>query len=282
MFKNAKMIAFGGAALVLVSASQAQVVLRAMSDNRSGNASAFANAPSGDPRETGYNVDPGENEFEPFDFLLNESDTRQGCSGTSASGRIDHQSDFINIDSQQRCRGFRAATTSSSQATVTACGAGNTTFGNFGDNINVVMRIENAPAAGTPIRIRARATAAGGATTQLRIVRPNGTNLLNLTSGSVNQTVNLPNGDYTLTCSSANGMSSRSSVGATSRSADYSFGFWKECTGDLDGSGQINLEDLTILLASFGADNGGDVNGDGQTTLADLTIVLSNFGGTCS
>lgn len=282
MLKTAKMIALSGAAFVLVGASQAQVVLRAMADNRSGNASAFANAPSGDPRESGYNVDPGENEFEPFDFLLNESDARQGCAGTNANGTVDHQSDFISIDGQQRCRGFRAATDASSRATVTACGAGNATFGSFGDNINVVIRIENAPANGTPIRVRAHAAASGGATVQVRIVRPNGTNLLNMSSGNVNQPVNLPNGDYTISCSTANGMSSRSTVGTSSRAAEYSIGFWKECTGDLDGSGQINLEDLAILLASFGEDNGGDVNGDGQTTLQDLAIVMGNFGGSCS
>lgn len=281
MFKTAKMIALTGAAFVLVASSQAQVVLRAMADNRSGNASAFANAPSGDPRESGYNVDPGENEYEPFDFLLNETDARQGCAGTNANGTIDHQSDFINIDGQQRCRGFRAFTDASSRSTVTACGAGNTTFGNFGDNINVVVRIENAPPAGVPIRVRANMATTGGATGQLRILRPNGTTLMNVTDGSVNQAVNLPNGDYTLTCSTANGMSSRSTVGTTSKSAEYSFGFWKECAGDLDGSGQVNLEDLAVLLASFGGDNGGDLNNDGQTTLQDLAIVLSNFGGSC-
>ena len=112
-------------------------------------------------------------------------------------------------------------------------------------------------------------------------MRPNGTTLLNLASNSVNQTVSLPNGDYTLTCSTTSGMSSRSTVGTTSKSVDFSLGFWKECAGDLDGSGQINLEDLAILLASFGENNGGDVNNDGQTTLNDLAIVLSNFGGTC-
>jgi hypothetical protein len=281
MFKTAKMIGLIGASYILVSASQGQAVLRAMADNRSGNASAFANAPSGDPRESGYNVDPGENEYEPFDFILNESDTRQGCSGTNANGTVDHQSDFINIDGQQRCRGFRAFTDASSRTTVNSCGAGNTTFGNFGDNINVVMRIESAPPAGVPIRVRGRIATTGGATGQLRIVRPNGTHLLNLSNGSVNQVVNLPNGDYTLMCSTANGMSSRSTIGTSSKSAEYSFGFWKECAGDIDGSGQINLEDLALVLASFGTDNGGDVNGDGQTTLADLAIVLGNFGDTC-
>jgi hypothetical protein len=281
MFKTAKTIALTGVTFVLASASQAQVVLRAMADNRSGDASAFANAPSGDPRESGYNVVPGENEFEPFDVLLNESDARQGCAATNSNGTVDHQSEFINIDSQQRCRGFSASTDASSRATVTACGAGNTTFGNFENNINVVIRIENAPAAGTPIRVRAHIATAGGATGQLRIVRPNGTNLLNVTSGSVNQPVNLPNGDYTLLCSTASGMSSRSTVGTTSKSAEFSLGFWKECAGDLDGNGQVNLEDLATLLASFGQDNGGDLNGDGLTSLQDLAIVLGHFGGSC-
>ena len=93
-----------GASLSLAAASQAQVVVRGMSDNRSGMVSAFANAPNGDPVQSGFNVDPGQNDFTPFDFLLTETDTRQQCSGTQATATVDHHSRFINIDSQMRCR----------------------------------------------------------------------------------------------------------------------------------------------------------------------------------
>ncbi len=43
---------------------------------------------------------------------------------------------------------------------------------------------------------------------------------------------------------------------------------------DLNGDGVVDLTDLSILLASFGADAGGDIDGDGATTLADLALLL--------
>gem|GEM_PF-3466018 len=65
----------------------------------------------------------------------------------------------------------------------------------------------------------------------------------------------------------------------------FSFGFYTSepttCLGDLSGDGDIDLEDLAILLASFGNDAGGDLTGDGNTGLEDLAILLSVFGTTC-
>ncbi|MFN0137654.1 MAG: hypothetical protein ACKVS9_16235 [Phycisphaerae bacterium] len=57
------------------------------------------------------------------------------------------------------------------------------------------------------------------------------------------------------------------------------------CIGDLDGSGDVGLSDLAILLANFG--NGGaspdvgDLNGDAQVNLTDLATLLARFGLTC-
>jgi hypothetical protein len=52
--------------------------------------------------------------------------------------------------------------------------------------------------------------------------------------------------------------------------------------GDLDGDGDIDLDDLTLLLQNFAGDGvpapGGDVDGDGDTDLDDLTLLLQNFG----
>lgn len=55
--------------------------------------------------------------------------------------------------------------------------------------------------------------------------------------------------------------------------------------GDLDGSGSVGLQDLSILLSSFGACDGeanfapaADINGDGCVGLQDLATLLSNFG----
>lgn len=49
--------------------------------------------------------------------------------------------------------------------------------------------------------------------------------------------------------------------------------------GDANGDGQVNLQDLNILLSQFGLEStGGDLNGDGMVNLQDLNILLSNFG----
>lgn len=54
---------------------------------------------------------------------------------------------------------------------------------------------------------------------------------------------------------------------------------------DLNGDGLVNLNDLTLLLAAFGACTGGptfnalaDLDGDGCIGLTDLTIFLADFG----
>jgi len=48
----------------------------------------------------------------------------------------------------------------------------------------------------------------------------------------------------------------------------------QDMRADLDGSGRVDLDDLTLLLASFGSGIGGDVDGDGDTDLNDLTALL--------
>lgn len=50
---------------------------------------------------------------------------------------------------------------------------------------------------------------------------------------------------------------------------------------DLDGDQFVGLNDLTLLLSSFGIDAGGDVDCDDDTDLDDLTFLLSRFG-TCA
>lgn len=278
------MRSFAAIAVVTLSGSSVfgQATLRGMADNRSGNISAFANAPSGDPRESGYNVNPGENDYDPFDFLLNETDVRSGCGATKAQSTLDHFSEFININGQGQCRGFTASSAATGTVTVTSCGAGQTSSAGIGDNINVVIRIENAPPAGVPIRVKGKASASGGATTNVKIIRPSGTNLLNMNSGSVNTVVTLANGDYTISTGISNGFTSRSTVGTTSKNASYSVGFWKECAGDLDGDGLVGPDDLSTLLAAYGVNNDGDIDRDGVTGISDLSTLLSRYGTTCT
>ena len=62
-------------------------------------------------------------------------------------------------------------------------------------------------------------------------------------------------------------------------------GFWAipdGCIGDLNGDGQVNLDDLQLLLFYFGsAGPEGDVDGDNDADLDDLQLMLFYFGTVC-
>lgn len=51
--------------------------------------------------------------------------------------------------------------------------------------------------------------------------------------------------------------------------------------GDLDQDGDVDLADLSTLLAAYGRGPAGDLNGDGVTDLSDLAIMLSQYGLFC-
>jgi hypothetical protein len=60
------------------------------------------------------------------------------------------------------------------------------------------------------------------------------------------------------------------------------------CLGDIDGSGSVDLADLSDMLASFGLcvpfqgfNEGADLNGNGCVDLPDLATLLANFGTSC-
>jgi len=58
------------------------------------------------------------------------------------------------------------------------------------------------------------------------------------------------------------------------------------CAGDVDVDGDIDVDDLTTLLSSFGTPSAatrrtGDLDGDGDVDLSDLTVLLAYFGTTC-
>jgi hypothetical protein len=53
-----------------------------------------------------------------------------------------------------------------------------------------------------------------------------------------------------------------------------------ECSGDVDGNGRVDVDDIVDVIASWGAtgDSPADVNNDGIVGAADLTIVLQGYG----
>jgi len=56
------------------------------------------------------------------------------------------------------------------------------------------------------------------------------------------------------------------------------------CPGDVDGDGDVDLQDLATLLANFGSSGGtfpGDLDGDGDVDLQDLATLLAAFGQPC-
>lgn len=54
------------------------------------------------------------------------------------------------------------------------------------------------------------------------------------------------------------------------------------CPEDLSGDGEVDLTDLSMLLAVFGQNDGGDIDGDGQTSLVDAALLLAVFGQSCN
>ncbi len=58
------------------------------------------------------------------------------------------------------------------------------------------------------------------------------------------------------------------------------------CPGDLDGDDDVDLSDLSMLLANYGTTSGaayedGDLDGDGDVDLSDLSALLAVYGTTC-
>jgi hypothetical protein len=82
--------------------------------------------------------------------------------------------------------------------------------------------------------------------------------------------------------------SSSSGLGATPSPLDptgSSFTIATTSPGDADSDGEVDVNDLSIVLANFGKTSGmwwatGDFTGDGTVDINDLTEVLANFGTT--
>ena len=52
-----------------------------------------------------------------------------------------------------------------------------------------------------------------------------------------------------------------------------------QCEGDVDGNGEVNVNDILNVIAVFGTDDpSGDANGDGQVDISDILLVISHWG----
>jgi|GEM_PF-3200792 len=51
-----------------------------------------------------------------------------------------------------------------------------------------------------------------------------------------------------------------------------------ECPADLDGSGQVDVNDLLDMLAAYGTDDQGDCDGDADTDVNDLLVLIEAWG----
>ena len=87
-------------------------------------------------------------------------------------------------------------------------------------------------------------------------------------------------GDVYQYCSPGPGFDVPSGLGAPSDVSLFSSsGGGSGKTGDLNGDGKVNIQDLALLLINFGKTTAtGDLNNDGKVTIQDLALLLINFG----
>jgi hypothetical protein len=50
------------------------------------------------------------------------------------------------------------------------------------------------------------------------------------------------------------------------------------CDGDVNDSGAVDVDDLLLILSSWGGTGGGDADGDGDVDVDDLLMAIANFG----
>jgi len=76
---------------------------------------------------------------------------------------------------------------------------------------------------------------------------------------------------YTLTCAGAGG--------SANNAASVIVNPVSGKTGDINGDGQVNIFDLSILLTNYGGTTAScDLNHDGAVNILDLSILLTNYG----
>lgn len=177
---------------LVVAAANAQT-LRPEADNRSGSTSAFVGgAGNPDPVDSGYNIDPSEN-FRVINFSYPANDSG---GGNAAAANLVTQSNWTDYTASNN---RFSAIVFDSNAIASVTRASNVTIrASASDNINMGFRIEGLPAGQTvAMHVVASITTTGGGTGNIRLVSPSNTNIMSISSGSINQVFLLSaNGSY--------------------------------------------------------------------------------------
>ncbi|MCH2135450.1 MAG: hypothetical protein MK101_02585 [Phycisphaerales bacterium] len=51
-----------------------------------------------------------------------------------------------------------------------------------------------------------------------------------------------------------------------------------DCPGDVDGNGQVDVDDILVIISNWDSSGEGDANGDGTVDVNDLLMVIGNYG----
>lgn len=264
--------------LAAASGALGQVRLVAITDNRAGNQSVLA-APGGDARESGYSVNPGENDYDPINFDMTETDQNGSC-GTAMS-RIDHHSSFPGINqSTQATRAFVSNSATSASVQV-SCGGGPQIRASYSENTSVSLRVEGLGGGQTlPLRFVGARAVGGGAAARVRLFA-NGSVLYDTNSNaSINTVFNAVNGQYRVQIENAATLV-RSTVGATSATSSFQAGLTR-CVADVNLDGELNVGDFLSYLDLYSAGGpAADYNRDGAVNVQDLLAFMSAYSVGC-
>lgn len=267
MFRTTIRTALALTALSLAATANAQT-MRASCDNRQG--TTFADVvDSSDPTQSGYNIDPSMlyQAFNSFSYPVN-----QNVGSNLSSANLTLNSRFLGANPGNRMTGFISEVTGAASAT-----RSNTNTQARSQNIIAVCFDLSGASVTAPSlwRFVGSVNLSAGTTGFSRFVAPNGTNLFNLTTGSVNRVVRLTtNGQYQLNAQYDTSMISQSTNGTTTRNAAVKGSL--VCIADFNASGTITSQDIFDFLAAwFGGDLSADSNLSGSDTVQDIFDFLN-------
>lgn len=253
-------------ALAITTAANAQT-MRASCDNRQG--TTFADVvDTSDPTQSGYNIDPSQI----YQNLNNFSYPVSQNVGTNLSAaNLTVNSRFIGTNPGTRITGFVSDANGSASATRTSTN----TQARSQNIINVCMDLSGASTTTPSLWRYVGAVTTNGSTGFSRLVAPNGTNIVNITTGSVNQVVRLTtNGQYQVRAEFDTTTINQSANGTTTRTATVRGSL--VCIADFNASGTITSQDIFDFLAAwFGSNLSADSNLSGTVTVQDVFDFLN-------